>query len=183
MLLPLLLFASAVLRPQTPAPPCTASECYLSQNFTWDTAGVADTRQGAVGTFADVNVISIPFENVPAGYRVEIDHVAGDEIMGPGSGANFTPGRLMAYGLVGLTTSTPVASPYAPYSSMGCFLYKQSPISPEGNRIPIDDFVHAVLNADSILEVKQALFLSRFQVPIHFEATLVIWFRYLKPLE
>ena len=126
----------------------------------------------------DVVQSQIPFINVPKGYQVQITNVSGDQIAAPYG--TMLPNS-MAYILVGLTDTTPNQSPYVGpgLGSMGCFLYKQTAVPPEGARIPICEAVVGLLNADNILIVKQALFLSTAGVPIHMETTLVIQFEYV----
>jgi hypothetical protein len=155
----------------TPANPVFAT------NIAWNTAGKPDTRPGTWGT-TDVIETQIPFVNVPKGCAVEITHVSGDEIAAPHG--LMTPGT-MAYVLVGLTNTTPNQSSFVGpgLGSMGCWLYKQTPVGEEGARIPINEDVAGMLNPDNIMIIKQALFLSTAGVLIHTEATLVVQFKYV----
>lgn len=158
------------------AVPCVIVACQFATNIAWDTAGKPDTRPGTWGN-ADSVESQIPFVDVPAGYAVEITHVSGDEIAAP-HGA-MAPSS-MAYGLIGLTNTTPYQSPFvgAGLGSEGTFLYKQMPIPASGARIPIDEDVQGILNPDNIAIIKQALFLDTATVPIHLEATVTISFKY-----
>jgi hypothetical protein len=168
----------AVANASSPPVPCTLSPCSLSLNISWDTAGKPDTRPGTWGNTDSVSS-EIPFVNVPAGYLVAITHVSGDEIAAP-HGAMAPNG--MAYALVGLTSTTPYQSPYVGpgLGSEGTFLYKQTPISQGGARIPINENVIGTLNADNIAVVKQAMFLDTAGASLHLEATLVLQFEYVK---
>lgn len=155
--------------------PCTTAPCEFSTNIAWNTTGAPMSGDGIWGNGAS-REDRIPFVDVPAGYRVQIVHVSGDEIAAP-----FTSPRGLAYALVGLTNSSPFESPYiaAGLGSKGCFLYKQAPIPAWGARIAINEHTLGVLNPDNVLIVKQALFLSNAGVIIHMEATLVIDFKYI----
>lgn len=158
--------------------PCVSTTCSFATNIAWDTAGKEDKRPGTWGTTDSVSS-EIPFVDVPKGYSVEILHLSGDEIAAP-HGA-MAPNS-MAYVLVGLTNSTPYQSPYVGpgLGSVGTFLYKQGVVPASGARIPFNEDVIGTLNADNILILKQALFLSTAGVPIHMEATVVVKFRYVK---
>jgi hypothetical protein len=164
-------------RAGSPPVPCVASPCQFSTNIAWDTAGEPDTRPDTWGNSAVVES-RIPFVNVPAGYAVQVTHLSGDEVAAPHGTVNPNS---MAYGLIGLTSSTPYQSPYVGpgLGSSGTFLYKQMPIPPAGGRIPIDQDVLGTLNADDVAIIKQALFLDTMGTSCHFEATLTIQFRYV----
>ena len=155
---------------------CILKPCQVSLNISWDTAGAKDTRPQTWGT-TDVVNSQVPFLGVPSGYHVRIVRVSGDEVSAPHGIPND---GAQAYVLIGLTNTTPNASPYVGpgLGSMGCFVYKQGIVP---SRIPINEKVIGDLNADNILIVKQALFLDEFgpQAPVHMEATLVLQFRYV----
>jgi hypothetical protein len=171
------LTTSVVTHAASPPIPCVATPCQFATNIAWTTSGTKDTRPGTWGN-TDVVQSQIPFANVPAGYVVSITHVSGDEIAAPNGTA--LPNS-MAYGLIGLTNSTPFQSPYVGpgLGSSGVFIYKQVAIPASGARIPINENVLGTLNADNILIIKQALFLDTEGVPIHFEATITLDFVYL----
>lgn len=161
---------------------CVASPCQFATNIAWDTSGKPDTRGPDTWGNTDVVQSQIPFVNVPAGYVVSITHVSGDEIAAPHAplGSQPPPGSV-AYGLIGLTNSSPYQSPYVGpgLGSTGTFIYKQMVIGPSGTRIPINENVLGTLNADNIAIIKQALFLDTMGVPEHFEATLLLDFVYV----
>lgn len=173
----LIFFGVKAFSNSSAAPACIASPCQVTTNIAWDSAGYPDTRPGTWGN-TDAVESQIPFLGVPAGYAVEITHVSGDEIAAP-HGA--IAANSMAYGLVGLTNSTPNQSPYVGpgLGSQGTFIYKQMPIPAAGVRVPIDENVLGTLNADNIAIIKQALFLDTAGVPEHFEATLTLQFFYV----
>lgn len=158
--------------------PCISTPCTVTTNIAWESAGHPDTRPGTYGTTDSVSS-QIPFVNVPKGYLVSILHLSGDEIAAPHGPMKANS---ISYVLAGATTTTPFQSPYAGpgLGSSGTFLYKQSPVSAEGARIPIDESVQGVLNPDNILILKQSIFLDTTGVPQHNELTLVISFEYVK---
>jgi len=177
-----LLFAlSASAQSLPPLPPCVAAPCTFSTNLSWDSAGTEESATTGIWGGNAARTDPIPFVSVPAGYAVRIVHVSGDEIAGPVPKKGFASGT--AYVLIGLETTTPYASSYVRpgLGSEGCFLYRQSPVSPAGSRIAIDTAIASgTLNADNTLVVKQALFLNTTGVEIHMEATLVVDFVYVK---
>jgi hypothetical protein len=171
------LIASVHAAAAAPAIPCTSSPCQFSTNIAWDTAGTPDTRPSTWGNTAVVNS-AIPFVNVPKGYAVQIVHVEGDEIAAP-HGAMAA--NSMAYVLVGLTNSSPNQSPYVGpgLGSSGTAVYNQMPVPQSGGRIHIESSQILTLNADNLMYIKQALFLSTAGVSEHLEATINLRFNYI----
>ena len=150
----------------------------FATNIAWTTSGKPDIRPGMWGT-TDVVNSEIPFINVPQGQRVKITGISGNQIAAPYG--TMDPNG-MAYVLVGLTNTTPNQSPYVGpgLGSEGCCLYKQACVPQHGMRCAIDEeSVDLLLNADNILIIKQALFLSTAGVPIHMEVSAVIAFEYV----
>jgi hypothetical protein len=179
LILAVLVLCSGHLHPVNAQGPCLAPAiCSVTTNITWESAGKPDTRPGTYGTTDSVSS-SIPFTNVPKGYLVQILHLSGDEIAAP----HGTPkAGSMSYILAGATNTSPNQSPYVGpgLGSSGTLMYKQSPVSGAGARIPINESVLGTLNPDNILILKQSIFLDTTGVPQHNELTLVIQFQYVK---
>jgi hypothetical protein len=156
---------------------CITAPCVRTVNFSWDSAGKPDSRPGAWGN-ADATTASITWTAVPAGYRVQVTRVDGDEIAAFHGGA--PPPGTTGYVLVGLTNTTPFGDPaFTMPTALGCFLYYQAPV-PVG-RIPIglDTSAGGLLNADNTMIVKQAQFLNDTGLSIHTEVTLVFQYLYV----
>jgi hypothetical protein len=165
--------------PQSSPVACTEHHpCSFSTNVPFDSAGQPDSRPGTWGSAAAYTV-PIPFLNVPKGYQVRILRFYGDVIAWPHG--QIVPGTFAGV-LSGLTNTTPDPSGFVPtgLGSGGCFLYVQGTVGQEGLTRPISEshIADGLLNADNILNLKQAVFLNETGVSIHMETTLVIDFSY-----
>lgn len=172
-ILPLLFLVAAGLR----AADCITEPCNLTINYPFDSVGEIDNRPTTWGR-ASFDDGKIQFKNVPAGYRVRIERVYG----------NFTarihgsaPKDTYSGVLFGLLTTASTASPYATLSDGGCMLYLQGDVGPGQSRIlPFDVDTHAagLLEADSTLLVRRAIYLNETENSIHVEPSFVVIFTY-----
>lgn len=174
-------------RPQTPSPTpsCTlSSPCSFSTNISWDSKGEPDTRPGTWG-LAAAYTVPIPFQNIPAGYRVRILKLYGDVVAWPHG--KIEPGTFAGI-LSGLQTTTPDTannSPFidthaAPLAQKDCFLYVQGTVGAQGltRIIDVPHVTNGLLNEDGVMNLKQAVWLNETGVSIHMETTLMIDFAY-----
>lgn len=171
----LLLLFSADPSAKNPCP--FWNTCTVSTNYAYDMVGETDTRPGEWGTAGSADWMMV-WHDVPPGMRVKILHIAGDGIAAPSHG-DMPPGT-RAYALFGLLTTDAVASPLADFSSNGCMLFTNTPVSNAGERVPINqDVYNGLLAKDNTLHLRAALFLNDSGISIHEELTLVITFAYV----
>jgi hypothetical protein len=150
----------------------------LSLNFPFDSAGEPDTRPGTWGNTA-FDDGKIQFLNVPVGKRVRIMRIYGDFVCwphGPVASGKF------AGCLFGIITTATAASPYATLSASGCMAYLQTAIGADMARLhfDFDTSVAGLLEADNIMIVRRALFLSELGpgCSAHMEPSMVVLARY-----
>lgn len=172
---------------------CTTAPCSFSTNVAWTTKGTPDPNFW--GNSAAVTT-AVPFSNVPKGYAVQIVHVSGDQIAAPGpNGTTAANGTVYAkpysicvsapstisYVLFSLTNTTPANQTYSPLEQGAGFIFHQLEVPGTGSRTSFDNDVvpNAILNADNVLNVNQAMFLNTTGCPTHMELSLVITFKYV----
>lgn len=179
VLLALCLLSIAACHRRPKANNCITDLCTLSINYPYDAVGEIDTRPGTWGRTA-YDDGRIQFTNVPKGYRVRIERTYGN-VTARLHGA--APPETYVGVLFGLITTNTVASSYATLSSGGCMLYLQADIGPGQARIiPFDVNTHAsgLLESDSVLLIRRAIYLNETEVSVHIEPSLVVEFHYEK---
>jgi hypothetical protein len=149
----------------------------ISGNFSVDLYGPVDTRPGTYG-HADYVIWNQPFQNVPAGCRVQILHISGDLIAWP---MGATPAGTYAGVLVGANRTSMTGSTRAAWAADGCFFYYQHTVAGEPIRIPINqDITEGYLASDNTLAWKVAEWLNTTGLTIHMEITYSqVVFRYV----
>lgn len=90
----------------------------------------------------------------------------------------------ISYVLFSLTNTTPVNQNYSTFEQGAAMIVHQMPVpgtSNFGAKLPFDADVSGpgLLNADNILKLNQALFLSTTGCPVHMELTLLVSFKYV----
>jgi hypothetical protein len=157
---------------------CVNETCVFSTNIPYDAEGAQDTRPGTWGEAAYSDV-TIPFQGVPAGYRVRILRVYGDFIAWPHG--QIKP-HTAAGTLFGLITSSAIQSPYVGpgLGSKGCFVYLQEGVGagPVRAAFNYDTSAGGLLDPDNLLIVRRAVWLNETGVSIHLEPTFIVEFRY-----
>lgn len=167
--------------PPQPPPGFPINQPPLACNYPFDSAGEPDTRPGTWGTTA-FDDGRLTFPEVPEGYRVRILRVRGDCVAWPHG--EVQPGKScgLLFGLI--TTGSQAHVPAQPLSSDGCMIYIQDSISDKmpNSRMAFDVDCSAcgLLDADNILVVRRAIFMSELGCNIHMEPSFVMYFSYEK---
>ncbi len=165
----LLALALAVLGPFTAA-----------NNYATNLMGPTDTRVDTWGT-ADSQVWQQSFRP-PAGYRVRVLRLWGDLVAWPmvlPGERPVAPGQYAGV-LVGFQTTARDGSDRCWPCADNTLLYLQGAMHAEPVRIPFDQRVSTLLEADNILAVKVADWLNTLGRPVHMEVTYRVTYRFEK---
>lgn len=157
---------------------CILWACESTVNIAYDAEGAPDSRPGTWGTAAAVQV-PIHFDNVPAGYSVQILRVYGDLI---GWARGPVKAGTHAGLLWGLFTSQVALSPNVEFGSFGCPIYFQDAVGQGEVNRTFDQTILAggILPSDDTLTSQQAVFLNDTGQSIHQEATFAIVYQFIK---
>lgn len=156
---------------------CPVGNRVFATNFSWDAEGQPDNREGTWGK-ADYVLKTITFKRVPAGCRVRVLRVYGDLLAWP---LGVVPVGTAAGVLMGLqTTAAGGPSASVDWGADSIFLYVQHATKGEVARIPLSEYVDALLERDHQFVVKLAVWLNDTGKKIHVEPTLTVIFRYEK---
>ncbi len=156
---------------------CISRPCSSSTNFSFDIAGMPDTRPQTYGNGgAETGTITF---TPPLGYQVRILRAYGDFIAWA-SGVPL-PGTRSGV-LFSLSSSLETPAAYADFVSDNCFLYLQDSLSSVKTdaRDPFDFVVKrgGLLALDNKLILKTAVFLNTTGLSVHMEPSFVIVYRF-----